>query len=97
VRAVRRTLEGLVEVTPAEAGMHLLGWLPDGVDDREASRAAQAHEIDAPPLSGFRARPARQGERGGLMLGYAAYAPREIDEACARLAAALRPAPARRR
>ena len=28
VRAVRRTLGGLLEVTPAEAGMHLVGWLP---------------------------------------------------------------------
>jgi GntR family transcriptional regulator/MocR family aminotransferase len=89
VHAVGRTLAGLVEVTPAEAGMHLLGWLPDGVDDREASRAALDHEVDAPPLSGFRARPARPGERGGLLLGYAAYAPHEIDDACQRLAAAL--------
>jgi GntR family transcriptional regulator/MocR family aminotransferase len=90
VQAVGRTLDGELEVTPAHAGMHLVGWLPRGVDDRRASRAALAHEVDAPPLSGFRARPARGGERGGLMLGYAAYTPREIDDACLRLAGALR-------
>jgi GntR family transcriptional regulator/MocR family aminotransferase len=90
VGAVRRTLGGLLEVTPAEAGMHLLGWLPDGVDDREAARAALAREVDAPPLSSFRARISRDEERGGLVLGYAAYTPREIDDACLRLAAALR-------
>jgi DNA-binding transcriptional MocR family regulator len=67
-----------------------MGWLPVGVDDRVAARAALAHDVDAPPLSAYRARPARRAERGGLMLGYAAYAPREIDEACARLAVALR-------
>ena len=89
VRAVRRSLGGLLEVTPAEAGMHLLGWLPDGVDDRDAARAALGLEVDVPPLSGFRARPARAGERGGLLLGYAAYTPREIDEACVRLGVAL--------
>ncbi len=38
VRAVRRALRGLLDVTPAEAGMHLLGWLPAGVDDRAAAR-----------------------------------------------------------
>jgi GntR family transcriptional regulator/MocR family aminotransferase len=90
VAAVGRALPGLLEVRPAEAGMHLLGWLPDGVDDREAARAGLAREVDAPPLSGFRARTTRRGERGGLILGYAAYAPREIDAACLRLAAALR-------
>jgi GntR family transcriptional regulator/MocR family aminotransferase len=92
VRAARRSLGGLLEVAPAEAGMHLMGWLPAGVDDRVAARAALARDVDALPLSSFRARPARRGARGGLMLGYAAYAPREIEEGCARLAAALREA-----
>jgi GntR family transcriptional regulator/MocR family aminotransferase len=89
-RVARRTLGGLLEVAPAEAGMHLMGWLPPGVDDRAAARAALARDVDAPPLSSFRVRPARRGERGGLVLGYAAYTPREIDDACGRLAAALR-------
>lgn len=70
--------------------MHLMGWLPDGVDDRAATRAALAHEVDAPPLSCFCVRPARRGQQGGLMLGYTAYASREIDDACGRLALALR-------
>jgi GntR family transcriptional regulator/MocR family aminotransferase len=89
VRAARRTLGGLLEVAPAEAGMHLMGWLPAGVDDRAAARAALARGVDVPPLSAYRARPARS-DRGGLMLGYAAYPPGEIDAACDRLAAALR-------
>ena len=90
VRAARRSLSGLLEVTPAEAGMHLMGWLPAGVDDRAAARAALARDVDTPPLASFRVRPARRGERGGLVLGYAAYTPREIDDASSRLAAALR-------
>jgi GntR family transcriptional regulator/MocR family aminotransferase len=89
VRAARRTLGGLLEVAPAEAGMHLMGWLPAGVDDRAAARAALARAVDVPPLSAYRARPTRLADRGGLMLGYAAYPPREIDEACGRLALAL--------
>jgi GntR family transcriptional regulator/MocR family aminotransferase len=89
VHAARRTLGGLLEVAPAEAGMHLMGWLRAGVDDRAAARAALTRAVDVPPLSAYRARPTRPSDRGGLMLGYAAYAPREIDEACGRLALAL--------
>jgi GntR family transcriptional regulator / MocR family aminotransferase len=89
VDAARRLLGGRLEVAPAEAGMHLTGWLPAGMDDRQAARAAIAHDVDAPPLSSYRIRPGRPGERGGLVLGYAAYTAREIEEACARLARAF--------
>ena len=70
--------------------MHLMTWLPGGVDDRAAARAALARDVDTPPLSSFRVRPAGRGERGGLVLGYAAYTPREIEDACLRLAPAVR-------
>jgi len=30
----------LMEIAPADAGMHLIGWLPAKVSDAEASRAA---------------------------------------------------------
>ena len=36
VAAARRELEGLIEVAPAEAGMHLVGWLPKYVNDKTA-------------------------------------------------------------
>jgi len=70
--------------------MHLMGWLPVGVDDRAAARAALVDDVDVPPLSAYRIRTTGQRDRGGLLLGYAAYTPRDIDEACGRLAAALR-------
>ena len=57
------------------------------MDDRAASRRAQAAGIVAPALSTFyEGRPRRQG----LMLGYAAVAEAEMEEAVKRLAAALR-------
>ena len=89
VRVARRSLGGLLEVAPSETGMHLMGWLPAGVDDRAASRASLARDVDTPPLASFRVRPARRGERGGLVLGCTAYTPREIDDASSRLAAAV--------
>jgi GntR family transcriptional regulator/MocR family aminotransferase len=89
VNAARRELGGCLSVAPADMGLHLVGWLADGVDDREASRRATAAGVEAPPLSTYRL---KQGERGGLLLGYAATAPRQIRDGVRRLASALRQA-----
>ncbi|MDQ3863770.1 MAG: PLP-dependent aminotransferase family protein, partial [Actinomycetota bacterium] len=40
VEAIKRELAGLIEVGPAEAGLHLVGWLPEGADGWEASHRA---------------------------------------------------------
>jgi GntR family transcriptional regulator / MocR family aminotransferase len=86
VDAARHELSGLLEVFSAEAGMHLVGWLPEGVDDVEASRRAAAYGVGAPPLSMYSLRPLR---RGGLLLGYTAVGDREIRDGVQRLAKAL--------
>jgi GntR family transcriptional regulator / MocR family aminotransferase len=91
LEAVRRTLGGRLEVSPAAAGLHVLGWLPQGGDDGAASRAAAGHGVEAAPLSAFRIRP---GGRGGLVLGYAGFTEREIRDGVHRLARALEGRPA---
>jgi GntR family transcriptional regulator/MocR family aminotransferase len=88
IRALARELHGLIEVQSAESGMHLVGWLPDGVDDRKAAAHAAAAGIAARPLSAFAAGPLW---RGGLLLGYAALRPGQIRDGVRRLAVALRP------
>jgi GntR family transcriptional regulator/MocR family aminotransferase len=85
--AVRRELDGCLSVAPAEAGLHLVGWLGEGEDDRVASRRAAAHGVETPPLSAYQI---ERGKRGGLLLGYAASSPREIRDGVRRLALALR-------
>jgi len=87
LHAMRRELDGCVSVAPAEAGLHLVGWLADGADDRTASRGAAAHGVEAPPLSAYRI---ERGARGGLLLGYAASLPRQIRDGVRRLASALK-------
>jgi GntR family transcriptional regulator / MocR family aminotransferase len=87
VEAAKSQLAGLLEVGPAEAGMHLVGYLPEGVDDRAAARRAAAHQVDTPALSAFALTP---GQHGGLLLGYAAVSQAEIYAGVRRLAAALR-------
>jgi GntR family transcriptional regulator/MocR family aminotransferase len=86
VDAATRELTGLLEISPAEAGMHLVGYVPEGVDDQAVSQQAAAHKVEAPALSSYALMPLR---RGGLLLGYAAVDERVIREGVRRLAAAL--------
>jgi GntR family transcriptional regulator / MocR family aminotransferase len=87
VEAATHGLAGVLDVSTAEAGMHLVGWLPPGVDDVEASRQAAAHGVEAPPLSLYSLEPPRHG---GLLLGYTAVGEKEIRDGVQRLAKALR-------
>jgi GntR family transcriptional regulator/MocR family aminotransferase len=83
VRAAARAWAGWIELAPSEAGMHLLGWLPDGVDDRALARRAAAAGVVTTPLSPL----AQKGlKRGGLLLGYTAISARQIRDGVRRLA-----------
>jgi GntR family transcriptional regulator/MocR family aminotransferase len=88
LRAVKRDLAGVLEAHPCETGLHLIGWLAEGRDDREASQAAARTGIEAPPLSSFCV---NRGMRGGLLMGYAASDPRQIRDAVRRLRTAWPP------
>jgi GntR family transcriptional regulator/MocR family aminotransferase len=87
VNAAKSELKGLLEIRPSDAGMHLLGWLPEHVDDQKAFRAATAAGVEVTPLSAYCIEPPK---RGALRLGYTGYKPREIWRATRRLAEALR-------
>lgn len=82
VAAAARDLGGLLEVAPAEAGMHLVGRLPAGADDRRASAQALAHGVEAPALSSYGLAAERPQ---GLLLGYAAFSQADILEGVRRL------------
>jgi GntR family transcriptional regulator/MocR family aminotransferase len=86
VAAVERELPGRLDLRPSDAGMHLVGWLPEGVDDRLVARRARDHGLDVWELSALSIRPPR---RGALLLGYAALDEDEIREGVRRLAVAL--------
>lgn len=86
LKAARAELNGLLELKPSDAGMHLIGWLPEGVDDRAAARAASAGGVEVTPLSAYCIEPPK---RGALRLGYTGYTSREIWAATRKLAKAL--------
>jgi GntR family transcriptional regulator/MocR family aminotransferase len=86
LEVARQELAGLLEVSPHEAGMHLVGWLPPDRDDRTVSRRAALKGVDVQALSVY----ALCGTtRPGLLLGYTCFTDDEICEGVRRLAQAL--------
>ncbi len=91
LRAAQEWLGDRVEFGDTAAGMLAVAWLERGVDDQRVSERALAAGVEVSPLSRYAIRPL---PRGGLLLGYAGFAPPALHEAVRRLAAVL---PSRRR
>jgi GntR family transcriptional regulator/MocR family aminotransferase len=89
LEAARRELGGALELAPADAGMHLVGWLPHNIIDRDITNAAAAHGVEVLPLSRYAM---TSLSRGALLLGYAGFSPSAIRTGVTRLAAVLRQA-----
>jgi GntR family transcriptional regulator/MocR family aminotransferase len=92
VSAVSRELPDILEIEPSEAGMHLIGWLPQTMDDQWACRAALEEGVEVTPLSLYGIEPQ---QRGALRLGYTGFSPKQIWEGVRRLGTALRHNPSR--
>ncbi len=86
IEAARRELGGMLEITAAEAGTHVIGLLPATMNDRDAATRAAARGVETRPLSNY-----FLGERGpnGLVFGYGAFNRRQIRAGMQRLAVAL--------
>lgn len=84
--AVGRDLRDLLSVRPTPTGMHVVGWLAPGIDDRAAVRAAALCGVETQPLSAY-ALEARSP--GGLLLGYTAVGGPELRDGVHRLAEVL--------
>jgi GntR family transcriptional regulator / MocR family aminotransferase len=81
-----RPLSHWLDVRAAEAGMHLLGWLPGGSDDQAIAQLAARHQVITYPLSHFCIEPS---EQRALLLGYASVPIPAIREGVRRLATAF--------
>jgi GntR family transcriptional regulator/MocR family aminotransferase len=89
IEAASQELTGLLEIVPRDSGKQLVGWLPEGVDEDVAVEAAAEHGVTVNPL-GMYYQQEQPGRRPGLVLGYAAFEPEEIQTGVGRLATALR-------
>ncbi len=81
-------LSGLLELSPNAAGLHLVGWLPSGVDEEAATRAAAAEGVQVYPISRYTL--AAHTPRAGLVLGYAGFDHASIRAGVKGLGRALR-------
>lgn len=86
VEAVKRELEGCLELGPAGAGLHVTGWLPAGVDDEAVARRAAELDVAVMPLSRLYL---AQPPRPGLVMGFGAARPEAIPAGVRRLGQAI--------
>lgn len=86
VRECEKQLNGLLEVGELSAGMHVVGWLPEAVDDKAAAAVAAEHGVKVASVStySFSGLP-----RGGLILGHSGFDAREMRTGVKKLKAAL--------
>lgn len=87
VSEVGKYLEGFLEITPAELGMDLIGWLPEGVSDREVSLCTKEMKLKTVPVSAYYVD--QTNVRGGLFLGYTAFNEKQIKNGVRQLAKAV--------
>ena len=78
-----------IEIAGVEAGQHLVGWLPDGVDEESAQSAAAAAGVLIHGVSEYRLAGPGSG-RPGLIFGYSALTERRIADGVRLLAQAIR-------
>ena len=88
VAALHEHLGDLVAIGPADAGIHLLARLPNGVDDLALVEAASRHGVACIPLSPHYQR----APRPGLLLGFGGMPEERLAEAVRQLAPLVREA-----
>lgn len=86
VEAVKRNLSGLVEMNADDAGMHLVGWLPDYLDDREVAQKAVLQNVRFQSISDSSI---NKYPRNGLVFGYAAFNEKQIKRGVGKLTRVL--------
>jgi GntR family transcriptional regulator/MocR family aminotransferase len=86
VAEIEKQLGAAIEILSAQAGMHLVCLLPEGVDDMIVwQRAAEAGIASWPLSICYQKKPAR----GGLILGYGGVDQKQIQDGVRRLAAII--------
>lgn len=82
IEECEKNLKGLLQVKKADAGMHLVGWLPEGISDKLISEKAAEKGLKLAPISAYFN---KKLPRGGLILGYTAFDEKQIKEGVIKL------------
>ncbi|MEP6611934.1 MAG: PLP-dependent aminotransferase family protein [Mucilaginibacter sp.] len=78
VSLINLHLPGILTPVPVEAGMHLLAWLPEGVDASEVAAEALKHGLVINTLSQYSIKFAH---KNGVILGFAGFKFNEMERA----------------
>ena len=87
VSAVRESLDDLMEVTPASAGMHLIARLRSQISDQRVTDLCMDVGVAALPLSYYSVNPLKDA---ALVLGYTGYGPSQTDRALSIIGSVVR-------
>ena len=84
--SIDRKLRGLLTIGETEAGIHIVGWLGQGLNAASVAREAARKNVEVLPLSRF---VLKRKQREGLLLGFAVVDENEIRRGVDRLAIAI--------
>lgn len=84
---LRQQLHPFISAQPVDAGMHVIGWLPSGVDDQELASQLADRCIYTYALSDYCL---EQQQKPALLIGFAATEESHMPQAVAHMARALR-------
>ena len=82
VEEAEKTLGGLLKISKAQSGMHLIGWLAEGFDETEVAEKASENELNLTPLSSYCI---ENKLPPGLILGYTGFDEKQIRQGIQRL------------
>jgi GntR family transcriptional regulator/MocR family aminotransferase len=82
VAEAEQNLGGLLKVSKAESGMHLIGWLEKGFDETEVAEKASENGLNLTPLSSYCIETKLPA---GVILGYTGFDEKQIEQGIQRL------------
>lgn len=82
VEEAEKYLGGLLKVSKAQSGMHLIGWLAEGFDDVKVAEKAFEHGLNLMPLSAYCI---ENKLPAGVILGYTGFDEKQIRHGVGKL------------
>lgn len=87
VEEARKQFGGLLKLQKSDAGMHLVGWLPDEINVESVAEKAAAQKLKVSPIAAYSF---SKHPPNGLILGYTSFTEKQIKAGVKKLARILR-------
>lgn len=82
VEEAERELGGLLKVSKAQSGMHLIGWLSEGFNEQEVAAKGIENDLNITPLSSYCI---ENNLPAGIILGYTGFDEKQIKQGVKKL------------